>query len=162
MASPQTCNDKFIMIWLWVHETMRVFHDRLVSMEDRFWVTNYVTELINEVFKEKIEYKELFEDRNIIFGDFMSQGDISEWRYEEVPDQKQFEKVMSNYVSGFNIEYPNNKLELVLFKDALNHLSRISRILRQQRGNALLIGVGGCGKQTLTKLSAYISGSHIA
>lgn len=141
---------------------MRVFHDRLVSMEDRFWVTNYVTELINEVFKEKIEYKELFEDRNIIFGDFMSQGDISEWRYEEVPDQKQFEKVMSNYVSGFNIEYPNNKLELVLFKDALNHLSRISRILRQQRGNALLIGVGGCGKQTLTKLSAYISGSHIA
>lgn len=69
---------------------------------------------------------------------------------------------MSNYVSGFNIEYPNNKLELVLFKDALNHLSRISRILRQQRGNALLIGVGGCGKQTLTKLSAYISGSHIA
>lgn len=78
MASPQTCNDKFIMIRLWVHETMRVFHDRLVSMEDRFWVTNYVTELINEVFKEKIEYKELFEDRNIIFGDFMSQGDISE------------------------------------------------------------------------------------
>lgn len=69
---------------------------------------------------------------------------------------------MSNYVSGYNIEFPNSKLELVLFKDALNHLSRITRILRQQRGNALLIGVGGCGKQTLTKLSAFISGSKIS
>jgi len=57
-----------------------------------------------------------------------------------------FEKVMSEYVEEYNVEYPNARLELVLFKDALYHISRISWILSQERGNALLIGVGGCGK----------------
>lgn len=31
MASPQTCNDKGIMLRLWIHECMRVFHDRLAT-----------------------------------------------------------------------------------------------------------------------------------
>lgn len=54
--------------------------------------------------------------------------------------------MMSEYVEEYNVEYPNARLELVLFKDALYHISRISWILSQERGNALLIGVGGCGK----------------
>ena len=53
----------------------------------------------------------------------------SDWKYEEVNDYAWFEKVMSEYVEEYNIEYPNAKLELVLFKDALSHISRISRIL---------------------------------
>jgi len=42
-------------------------------------------------------------------------------------------------------------MNLVLFEDALEHLTRIHRVIRMDKGNALLVGVGGSGKASCRK-----------
>lgn len=49
-------------------------------------------------------------------------------------------------------------MNLIFFKDAINNICRICRVLRNQRGNSLLIGVGGTGRTSLALLGSYISG----
>lgn len=60
-------------------------------------------------------------------------------------------KILEDY--NFN----QKPMNLVLFNDALEHITKIHRIIRFNRGSALLVGFGGSGKQSLTKLSTYLA-----
>ena len=82
--------------------------------------------------------------------------DTDEKIYEEVDEVKKVVDFLESKMYEFNVE-TNGKLQLVFFKEAIQHVLRISRIMVQPRGNAMLIGVGGSGKQSLSKISAFVS-----
>lgn len=52
-------------------------------------------------------------------------------------------------------------MNLVLFDVAMEHISRIARIIFLPVGSALCVGVGGSGKQSLSKLSSFILGYDV-
>lgn len=70
-------------------------------------------------------------------------------------DEGKVPQLFGDYLEDYNMN-TTSIMRLVFFKDAIEHISRLSRILRQPRGNAMLIGVGGSGKQSLTRFACFI------
>ena len=62
---------------------------------------------------------------------------------------------LEDYLEDYN-QVNTTRMSLVLFLDAVQHVCRISRIIRQPLGNALLLGVGGSGRQSLSRLATHM------
>lgn len=80
---------------------------------------------------------------------------IGDAKYMHITTTAELTKILTDALESYN--EINAQMNLVLFEDAIFHILRINRILESPRGNALLVGVGGSGKQSLSRLSAYIS-----
>ena len=92
----------------------------------------------------------------ILFSDFMFGIESENRPYQLVENLTEFVKKIEEYLDDYNagVKIP---MKLVMFLDACDHVNRIARILRQPKGNALLLGVGGSGRQSLATLATYIS-----
>mmetsp|Transcript_44767 Transcript_44767/g.87731 ORF Transcript_44767/g.87731 Transcript_44767/m.87731 type:complete len:3997 (-) Transcript_44767:184-12174(-) len=134
---------------LWVHEASRTFRDRLIDDEDRVAFDGLLTSQLRENLNSEVVVS-----NSLMFGDYLTQEDKF---YQLVPDLDKLGDLLLEYLDEYNMMAPS-PMHLVFFKDAVMHLSRISRILRQPRGNALLVGVGGSGRQSLTRLAAHMAG----
>ena len=154
MTSPFSINSAEQMARCWAHESCRVFHDRLINESDKRWFTEMLIELITRWFKVNVTHSDLFESSPLIWSD-ITNLEKAVPTYMELTDRKKLVAFLSSKLEEFNTS-PVSKMHLVFFEEAVLHILRISRILRQPRGNILLIGVGGSGKQSLTKLVTYI------
>ena len=75
--------------------------------------------------------------------------------YEEVLDSQKLQTAVEEQLSNYNLT-SDKPMDLVLFSFAVEHLLSLSRIIKQPTGNALCVGVGGSGRQSLTKLASQI------
>lgn len=146
-------NDELFMK-LWVNETFRVFYDRLINEDDRKWYKDFVIDLLSKNFKMSPDRDELYD--NLRFGDLLKLDSPVQY-YEYIGDKAKLLKTLHGALDEYNMSN-SSKMNLVLFDDALEHILRIARCLKQPRGHIMLIGVGGSGKQSLLKLCTYMRG----
>lgn len=159
--------DKFVR--LWTHEILRVFGDRLIDSDDSKWLFVKIKDTVDKVLKESFDgifgdlpkYDgRITEDslQRLIFGNFMDTDALGDdRRYEEIASMEQYHEVASLCLEEYNTTH-KNKMDIVLFRYALEHLARICRILAIPCGSLLMVGVGGSGRQSLTKLAAGMTG----
>eukprot|EP00106_Octopus_bimaculoides_P014248 XP_014781690.1 PREDICTED: dynein heavy chain 2, axonemal-like [Octopus bimaculoides] len=76
--------------------------------------------------------------------------------YEDIQDMSSLKKQVQELLFEYNHTPGVVPMDLVLFRDAIEHVSKIVRVIRQPRGNMLLVGIGGSGRQSLTRLASSI------
>ena len=74
MVSRAKCHKPEIATRLWIHEAMRVFHDRLINAEDKRWFTELIVDLLGRNFRLSWQHEALFEEAPIIFANYMRPG----------------------------------------------------------------------------------------
>ncbi|OHS98802.1 Dynein heavy chain family protein [Tritrichomonas foetus] len=145
-------------IRLWRNECLRVFHDRLTNMDDRNFVMNKLETLVDINFNSVRE--EVVKDPSI-FGDFIPEGDADgPFMYQDLDNYSKLYDTFTEIMEEFALA-KKTKAQIVLFDYVIEHLTRILRIIKTPRGNALLIGIGGSGKKSLTRLAAYAAGYEV-
>jgi dynein heavy chain len=141
---------------LWVHECMRIFHDRLIFEEDREMFMNF----LKNGMKEFTDYKEeALLELPLMYTSFVSAAEGHEKSYLSIKSLDHLKGVLEQKLADYNENV--SSMNLVLFDQAMEHICRIARIIDLPVGNALLVGVGGSGKQSLAKLSSYILGYDV-
>ncbi|ETN24826.1 hypothetical protein PPTG_01014 [Phytophthora nicotianae INRA-310] len=169
MAKPPTFEDPLKFALLWIHESARVYGDRLVSTQDQAKFTSIVQQQARKCFpalnfmryfapvssgSENGNESSLLQTDPILFCHFANGLRTNE--YDQVVSFQVLHATVEEALSEYN--ELNGKMDLVLFKDALEHIARIVRIISNPSGHALLVGVGGSGRKSLARLSAFICG----
>ncbi|KAK9875370.1 hypothetical protein WA026_007765 [Henosepilachna vigintioctopunctata] len=153
---------------LWVHEVMRIFYDRLIEQEDKDWLFERMKIMVRDFFRDTFENtfdnlprsstNEITQEslKSLLFGTYFDQDSTDDdRRYEQASNIQALADMAQNFLDDYNAAH-KTKMDVVLFDYALEHLSKICRILSMASGSGLLVGISGSGRQSLTKLASEI------
>ena len=146
--------EKFIRLWR--NESARVFSDRLINSTDKELIgVTVMGEIVKEFFADISEY---VSKDPILFGDYAMANPTDDEAedprlYEDLGDIDNIKEKLDRMLEDYGFDH--KPMNLVLFNDALKHVTKIHRIIRFPKGCGLLVGFGGSGKQSLTKLATF-------
>ncbi|XP_068255611.1 dynein axonemal heavy chain 8 [Nyctibius grandis] len=166
----EECNNNTVLLTLFKHECTRVIADRFITPEDTAWfdktitkaMEEYVDKGLTEVLQAEPYFVDFLREMPEPTGD-EPEGFVFEPPkvYEEIPSFEFLCEKLQMYQRQYNECIRGSFLDLVFSKDAMTHLIKISWIIWTAYGNALLVGVGGSGKQSLSRLASFIAGYKI-
>lgn len=166
----ESVENKKMFAKIWFHESMRVFHDRLIDNDEREWIFCQLSEQINDTcgtFKDSMEiiFESYVNENGIVtinsikklsFASYLDVGtDISVRKYEEISSFDKLILVANLALNEFN-ETDKSELNMILFTYALEHLNRICRIISMPGGNGLIIGNIDSGRRSLIRLASLL------
>ncbi|XP_047613273.1 dynein axonemal heavy chain 9 isoform X3 [Phacochoerus africanus] len=145
------------LVKLYLHESNRVYRDKMVEEKDLDLFDKIQAEVVKKIFDDIGETVEQ-QTRSLNMYCHFAHG-IGEPKYMPVQSWERLTQTLVEALENHN--EVSTVMDLVLFEDAMRHVCHINRILESPRGNALLVGVGGSGKQSLTRLAAFIGSMDV-
>ncbi|RLV89556.1 hypothetical protein DV515_00014816, partial [Chloebia gouldiae] len=155
-STPECLKQPQDLVKLYLHESSRVYRDRMVEEVDWDTFDKIQREAVKKCYDDIEDTLEQAKHMNIYC--HFAKG-LGEPGYRPVPSWEELNQILGEALDSYN--EVNAAMDLVLFEDAMSHVCRISRVLEAPRGNALLLGVGGSGKQSLTRLAAFLSSLEV-
>ncbi|XP_032037004.1 dynein heavy chain 5, axonemal-like [Aythya fuligula] len=162
-VTSEVCQSISVLVALFQHECRRVIADRFTSQSDKDWFEDMMKKIaaaehgqnLFENGSTELYFADFLRDAPEATGDEPDDIDLKAPKiYEPIPSLDYLAERLQMFMQQYNETIRGSKMDL----DAITHLIKISRIIRTPQGNALLVGVGGSGKQSLTRLASYIAG----
>uniref|UniRef100_A0A8D2N8R8 Dynein axonemal heavy chain 17 n=1 Tax=Zonotrichia albicollis TaxID=44394 RepID=A0A8D2N8R8_ZONAL len=152
-STPECLKQPQDLVKLYLHESNRVYRDRMVEEVDWDTFDKIQQEMVKKCYDDTLE-----QAKHMNIYCHFAKG-LGEPGYRPVPSWEELNQILVEALDSYN--EVNAAMDLVLFEDAMSHVCRISRVLEAPRGNALLVGVGGTGKQSLTRLAAFLCSMEV-
>lgn len=160
-ADPSTTTSINSLLSLWLHECCRVFEDRLINGEDREWFRKLLNNILAKNFDfswdevseasytlmelSHMKIKSWAQDATInqvitqprlIYCDYLVPG-ADPKVYQPVEELSTLSKVVQEYLDDYN-SISTAPMKLVMFLDAMEHVSRITRVIKLPLGKLCL------------------------
>jgi len=152
------CDSKLTIFRLWVHESLRVFHDRLISTTDRSKLKKLISDQLEQALQSSMKECTDPDENETIFVDFFDESQNRQIYIEVVQKQREeLKKIIEDKLVEFNEKFKSAAMNITLFEEAISYVCKINRIIKFSRGHGMLVGEGGAGRHSLTKLATFIA-----
>ena len=141
-----------------MHETCRVYNDRLCSEEHRMKFKDEILYKLQDYAYHGIDKKDSDMQYNNLFFSEINEDKF----YERVEDIEQLRSFIYSRIESYNLnKKTKDRIDIILFDYSMKHLLRIDRILSREGEHSVLIGLTGSGRQSLVNICSFIKSFKI-
>uniref|UniRef100_A0A8D1UZT8 AAA+ ATPase domain-containing protein n=1 Tax=Sus scrofa TaxID=9823 RepID=A0A8D1UZT8_PIG len=160
-ADRSVINSKEMAALFFVHEATRVFHDRLLEQTEKGRFYQFLSKEVENYFQILWTKEKLMSD-SIIFVDFLDINKSNRKKmYQNTNDYHKLAEILNEFQMKLNSASLEISHSMVFFKEAIEHITRVTRVLRHPGSHMLLIGIDGCGKETCATLACYLTENKV-